>query len=362
MPLPVDTVEKCKPIVDYELWKKCYHDSENAITEVKNKYWQLAGSEYKVCTFGTSYEFCDFEDPNYASYRDYQNGITRCDRNPNDSSCHPHNSGGSGNTGGSGSDDSHTVIIPPPGQPGGQPGNKPDDKPDNKPGGDTGNKPGGNPGGPPGSGDSGGNNHNGDGNSGGDSGNNSGSGNNPVLPGTGGGNSDQDDSKDNGDILNELKAFHRDNNSNYKDLKDSLNKKPGDADYSGMEGQFSEQVGGAMSGVTDAVKSAWDAGKAAFGEGLGAIDGMLPDIRTSFDLPPGFAAASTGRCIPVVLDFTIQLVGIPDYHFHAVGTQVCLLYDEYIRPVLNFCMVILSFFVIHRLLVRSAEFLTDGRH
>ncbi|HAK4778309.1 TPA: hypothetical protein H2C15_004651 [Salmonella enterica] len=148
----------------------------------------------------------------------------------------------------------------------------------------------------------------------------------------------------------------------HKDLMDAMNRKPGAVDYTGQEGGFSSLVGGAMSGVTDSVKSAWDAGKSAFSEGLSAIDGMLPDIKTAFDLPPGFQAASTGRCVPVVLDFDIKLVGIPDYHFHAVGTQVCLLYDRYIRPVLNFCMVILSFFVIHRLLVRSAEFLTDTRH
>ncbi|HGB5419648.1 TPA: hypothetical protein ACIVQF_005417 [Salmonella enterica subsp. enterica serovar Muenchen] len=182
-------------------------------------------------------------------------------------------------------------------------------------------------------------------------------------PGTGGGSgSGSTDSNDNGDVVAAINAFHADNNKNHRELMDDLNKKPADPDYTGMESTFSSVVGGAMSGITDSVKSAWDAGKAAFGEGLSGIDSMLPDIKTSFDLPPGFEAASTGRCIPVVLDFDIKLVGIPDYHFHAVGTQVCLLYDKYIRPVLNFCMVILSFFVIHRLLIRSAEFLTDGRH
>lgn len=186
-----------------------------------------------------------------------------------------------------------------------------------------------------------------------------------LNPGGGGGSgsgSGSTDSNDNGDVVAAINAFHADNNKNHQELMDDLNKKPADPDYTGMEGEFSSMVGGAMSGITDSVKSAWDAGKAAFSEGLSGIDSMLPDIKTSFDLPPGFEAASTGRCIPVVLDFDIKLVGIPDYHFHAVGTQVCLLYDKYIRPVLNFCMVILSFFVIHRLLVRSAEFLTDGRH
>ncbi len=186
-----------------------------------------------------------------------------------------------------------------------------------------------------------------------------------LNPGGGGGSgsgSGNTDSNDNGDVVAAINAFHADNNKNHQELMDNLNKKPADPDYTGMEGEFSSMVGGAMSGITDSVKSAWDAGKAAFGEGLSGIDSMLPDIKTSFDLPSGFEAASTGRCIPVVLDFDIKLVGIPDYHFHAVGTQVCLLYDKYIRPVLNFTLVILSFFVIHRLLIRSAEFLTDGRH
>ncbi|EPD4814830.1 hypothetical protein ACSAK4_000911 [Salmonella enterica subsp. enterica serovar Newport] len=186
-----------------------------------------------------------------------------------------------------------------------------------------------------------------------------------LNPGGGGGSgsgSGSTDSNDNGDVVAAINAFHADNNKNHQELMDDLNKKPADPDYTGMEGEFSSMVGGAMSGITDSVKSAWDAGKAAFSEGLSGIDSMLPDIKTSFDLPPGFEAASLGRCIPVVLDFDIKLVGIPDYHFHAVGTQVCLLYDKYIRPVLNFTLVILSFFVIHRLLIRSAEFLTDGRH
>ncbi|EGP4103341.1 hypothetical protein IZS01_005405 [Salmonella enterica] len=182
-------------------------------------------------------------------------------------------------------------------------------------------------------------------------------------PGSGGGSgSGSTDNNDNGDVVAAINAFHADNNKNHKELMDDLNKKPVPPDYTGMEGDFSSMVGGAMSGITDSVKSAWDAGKTAFGEGLSGIDSMLPNIKTSFDLPPGFEAASLGRCIPVVLDFDIKLIGIPDYHFHAVGTQVCLLYDKYIRPVLNFVMVMLSFFVIHRLLIRSAEFLTDGRN
>ncbi|EDW6858885.1 hypothetical protein GT147_004079 [Salmonella enterica] len=243
-------------------------------------------------------------DPDYATYKDYQNGITRCDIDPSLPSCT-------------------------------QPDDKPDDKPGDNPGGDAGDKPGGDTGNKPGG---------------------------TVPPPGGGSGSGSTDKDGNGDVVAAINAFHADNNKNHKELMDDLNKKPSAPDYTGMEGEFSSTVGGAMSGLTDSVKSAWDAGKAAFGEGLAGIDAMLPDIKTAFDLPPGFEAASTGRCIPVVLDFTIRLVGIPDYHFHAVGTQVCLLYDQYIRPVLNFCMVILSFFVIHRLLVRSAEFLTDGRH
>lgn len=290
----------------------------------------------------------DINDPDYASLSDYRNGITRCDRNPNSPSCHSSgdSSGGSGDTSGD-----HTVTDCEPGyhpdlsRPGvcvgdnsGSGGTSPGtgDKPDSC---------------PPGS-------HHEPGTLAGSCTTDF----NPNPGGGGGSGSGNTDSNDNGDVVAAINAFHADNNKNHRELMDDLNKKPADPDYTGMEGEFSSMVGGAMSGITDSVKSAWDAGKAAFGEGLSGIDSMLPDIKTSFDLPPGFEAASTGRCIPVVLDFDIKLVGIPDYHFHAVGTQVCLLYDKYIRPVLNFCMVILSFFVIHRLLVRSAEFLTDGRH
>ncbi|EMD8374674.1 hypothetical protein VWD47_003253 [Salmonella enterica] len=270
-------------------------------------------------------------DPDYASLNDYKNGVTRCMRNPNDPSCHSSggdSSGGSGDTSGN-----HNVDIP------GTGGSSPDtgDKPDNCPSGSH-HEPG----------------------------TMEGSCTTDLTPnpGAGGGSgSGSTDNNDNGDdVVAAINAFHADNNKNHKELMDDLNKKPAPPDYTGMEGDFSSMVGGAMSGITDSVKSAWDAGKTAFGEGLSGIDSMLPNIKTSFDLPPGFEAASLGRCIPVVLDFDIKLVGIPDYHFHAVGTQVCLLYDKYIRPVLNFVMVMLSFFVIHRLLIRSAEFLTDGRN
>ncbi|HCS4145322.1 TPA: hypothetical protein OQ574_001443 [Salmonella enterica] len=278
-------------------------------------------------------------DPLYASRSDYKNGITRCMRNPNDSSCHSSggdSSGGSGDTSGS-----HNVDIPSTGGSSPDTGDKPDDtgdKPDNCPSGSH-HEPG----------------------------TMEGSCTTDLIPnpgvggGSGSGSTDNNDNGD-GDVVAAINAFHADNNKNHKELMDDLNKKPAPPDYTGMEGDFSSMVGGAMSGITDSVKSAWDAGKTAFGEGLSGIDSMLPNIKTSFDLPPGFEAASLGRCIPVVLDFDIKLIGIPDYHFHAVGTQVCLLYDKYIRPVLNFVMVMLSFFVIHRLLIRSAEFLTDGRN
>lgn len=305
----------------------------------------------------------DINDPVYASLNDYKNGVTRCMRNPDDASCHSSDdsSGGSGDTSsgspvlpgsssGSSTDEctpfgdgcyTSTGVCPSgmhaaPGSSYCLPDSGTGDKPDSC---------------PPGS-------HHEPGTLEGSCTTDF----NPNPGGGGGSGSGNTDSNDNGDVVAAINAFHADNNKNHRELMDDMNKKPADPDYTGMEGEFSSMVGGAMSGITDSVKSAWDAGKAAFGEGLSGIDSMLPDIKTSFDLPPGFEAASTGRCIPVVLDFDIKLVGIPDYHFHAVGTQVCLLYDKYIRPVLNFCMVILSFFVIHRLLIRSAEFLTDGRH
>ncbi|ECK9293118.1 hypothetical protein FEO07_22170 [Salmonella enterica subsp. enterica serovar Javiana] len=288
------------------------------------------------------YKPLDIPDPNYASLNDYKNGITRCMRNPNDPSCHSSDDS-SGDSGDSSGD--HTVTTC-------SPGYHPDAS---RPGVCVSDNPG--------AGDS----------SGDHTVTNCNPGYHPEptrpdicvadVPGSSGGSgSGNTDNNDNGDVVAAINAFHADNNKNHKELMDDLNKKPAAPDYTGMEGEFSSMVGGAMSGITDSVKSAWDAGKAAFGEGLSGIDSMLPNIKTSFDLPPGFEAASTGRCIPIVLDFDIKLVGIPDYHFHAVGTQVCLLYDKYVRPVLNFVLVILSFFVIHRLLVRSAEFLTDGRH
>ncbi|EGJ5261794.1 hypothetical protein IM977_004790, partial [Salmonella enterica subsp. enterica serovar Typhimurium] len=215
----------------------------------------------------------DINDPDYASLSDYRNGITRCDRNPNDPSCHSSGGGGSGSgdsdSGGGNTDTGAKPDNCPPGsyhKPGTPEGSCTTDfNPEPEPA--------------------------------------------PNPGGGGGSGSGNTDSNDNGDVVAAINAFHADNNKNHQELMDDLNKKPADPDYTGMEGQFSSMVGGAMSGITDSVKSAWDAGKAAFGDGLSGIDSMLPDIKTSFDLPPGFEAASTGRCIPVVLDFDIKLVG-----------------------------------------------------
>lgn len=174
--------------------------------------------------------------------------------------------------------------------------------------------------------------------------------------GQGGGNTDG-----NGDaLLREVQNFHR-------DFNDSLNRDgngaddKSDPDYDAMESDFKSQVGGEMDGLGDSISKLWDDAIASMSDILSHIDDLIPEIKTSFDLPPQFVTASQGRCIPLVLDFDIQLIGIPNYHFHGAGMQSCQLYDEYIRPVLNFIMIILTFFSIRRLLMRSAEFLTQGK-
>ncbi|HAF6279762.1 TPA: hypothetical protein G9F26_003957 [Salmonella enterica] len=166
--------------------------------------------------------------------------------------------------------------------------------------------------------------------------------------GQGGGNTDGD-----GDaLLNEVKSFHNDFNASREGMSEGVN-------YNSYENQFGSSLSGAGDAVAGETQSLWDLGIESISNMLPDITSLIPDIKTSFDLPAQFT--SQGRCVPVVFDFDIALVGIPDYHFHAEGTQVCLLFDKYIRPVLNFIMVILTFFTVKRLLVRSAEFLTDKR-
>ncbi|HAT1685021.1 TPA: hypothetical protein I8Y21_005850 [Klebsiella oxytoca] len=92
--------------------------------------------------FGPAFATGRINDPNYASYSDYQKGITRCDRDPTDASCNnkPDEQPGDGNTGNN-----------PDNKPGGDGGNKPGDKPDTTPpGGGTVLPPGGDTVPPPG--------------------------------------------------------------------------------------------------------------------------------------------------------------------------------------------------------------------
>lgn len=170
--------------------------------------------------------------------------------------------------------------------------------------------------------------------------------------GQGGGNTDGD-----GDaLLQEVKAFHRDFNDSLNGNNDAAN-----PDYDGKESEFKTKIDDEMSGLADTVSELFDEGTSFFSDALDNIDKLIPDIKLSFDLPPAIQRGSLGRCIPIVLDFDIELVGIPNYHFHGEAVQACELYDKYIRPVLDFIMVIITFFTVRGLLVRSAEFVTDSK-
>ncbi|ELS9320792.1 hypothetical protein R6P07_000343 [Salmonella enterica] len=281
-------------------------------------------------------------DPDYASRSDYKNGITRCMRNPNDPSCH--SSGGSGDSSpdpvipdvsGGSSDSSGSFSCP---------ANQFYDPrsrqcldysvfhcPD---------------------------------------------GYNPVFsgsdfptcvkddsdtqnPGTGGGSgSGSTDNNDNGDVVAAINAFHADANKNHKETMNTFTDLP-PATGDSLKGYLSSKVNSVIDDMKKEMTDDYNDALAEFKDVFGDIDSYIPDIKLSFDLPVQFTNGISGRCVPLVFDFNIALIGFQPYHFHAEGVQACQLYDTYIRSIVEYMLYFLTALACRRVFTRAAEFITS---
>lgn len=291
------------------------------------------------------YEYFDINDPDYESESDYKNHVTRCMRNPNHPSCH--SSGGSGDSspapvipdvsGGSssGSSDSSgssscpaglfnvpgrgclVVVCDVPGMhvvPGATPSDPPRCEKDS-----------------PGS-----------------------SGVPSVMPGSG--HTDSGDG-DNGDVVAAINAFHADANKNHRETIDALDISGASLDSvkSGLASDINALIDSLKKEMTGGYNDALNEFKNTFGD----IDSWIPDIKLSFDLPVQFTNGIRGRCVPLVFDFNIALVGFPPYHFHAEGVQACQLYDAYIRSIIEYMLYFITALACRSIFTRAAEFITS---
>ncbi|EEM6324565.1 hypothetical protein C9H16_24420 [Salmonella enterica] len=289
----------------------------------------------------------DIPDPNYASLNDYKNGITRCMRNPNDPSCRS-----SGDSSGD-----HTVTTCNPGyhpdasrpgvcvsdNSGGVPGDG--EKPDNCPP-PSYHKPGTmegscttdlNP------------------NPGDDSSSTVSSGGVPVIPGNGHSTSGDGD---NGDVVAAINSLHADVNENHKETMDTITDLPQETPDL-IEGYLSPKLNSIIDGMKKEMTDDYNDALAEFKGVFGDIDSYVPDIKLSFDLPVQFTSGIRGRCVPLVFDFNITLVGFQPYHFHAEGVQACQLYDTYIRSIVEYMLYFLTALACRRVFTRAAEYVTS---
>lgn len=244
----------------------------------------------------------DINDPNYASLSDYRNGITRCDRDPHDSSCNSDDGDNSG-SGDSGS---------------GGGGTDTGDKPDTCPPGSY-HKPGT----PEGSCTT-------------DS--------NPN-PGTGGGSgSGSTDNDDNGDIVGAINRFHADNNASHKQLLDELKKKDDYSDTANKVGDlFTNGISDFKSGAESSINSLID-----------SLENYAPGLK-GFGLPDGFYSGG-GHCVPLDMSFSFTVPMINYSVPVKLSTDnVCKFYDGYPRELLRMLIYMLTVFVLIALLKQSLK-------
>ncbi|ELD4018412.1 hypothetical protein QI600_004291 [Salmonella enterica] len=192
----------------------------------------------------------------------------------------------------------------------------------------------------------------------------------PVVPGggsggvvnpgmmTGGGSGSGNTDKDgNGDVVAAVNAFHADANKNHEETMKALDASGADIDSikGGLSSDINKLTGDVKNEMTNSYNEALGEIKSVFGD----IDAYIPDIKLSFDLPAQFTAGILGRCVPLVFDFNISLVGLEPYHFHAEGIQACKLYDDYIRSVVEYMLYFITALACRRVFTRAAEFLTS---
>ncbi|EHQ4618454.1 hypothetical protein KQ096_000941 [Salmonella enterica] len=177
----------------------------------------------------------------------------------------------------------------------------------------------------------------------------------PVMPGNG--HTDSGDG-DNGDVVAAINAFHADANKNHQETIDTFTNLPQETPDL-IEGYLSPKLNSIIDSMKKEMTDGYNDALAEFKGVFGDIDSYIPDIKLSFDLPVQFTSGIRGRCVPLVFDFNITLVGFQPYHFHAEGVQACQLYDTYIRSIVEYMLYFLTALACRRVFIRAAEFITS---
>lgn len=177
----------------------------------------------------------------------------------------------------------------------------------------------------------------------------------PVVSGNG--HSDSGNG-DNGDVVAAINAFHADANKNHQETIDTFTNLPQETPDL-IEGYLSPKLNSIIDGMKKEMTDGYNDALAEFKGVFGDIDSYIPDIKLSFDLPVQFTSGIRGRCVPLVFDFNITLVGFQPYHFHAEGVQACQLYDAYIRSIVEYMLYFLTAVACRRVFTRAAEFVSS---
>ncbi|EEM6321207.1 hypothetical protein C9H16_06650 [Salmonella enterica] len=178
-----------------------------------------------------------------------------------------------------------------------------------------------------------------------------------AFSGAGAGHSDSGNG-DNGDVVAAINSLHSDVNQNHEETMDAYGKLPQETPDL-IEGYLSPKINSIIDGMKKEMTDDYNAALAEFKGVFGDIDSYVPDIKLSFDLPVQFTSGIRGRCVPLVFDFNITLVGFQPYHFHAEGVQACQLYDTYIRSIVEYMLYFLTALACRRVFTRAAEFVSS---
>ncbi|EAN1155727.1 hypothetical protein DWQ72_04280 [Salmonella enterica] len=178
-------------------------------------------------------------------------------------------------------------------------------------------------------------------------------------PGDGGGSgSGNTDNNDNGDVVAAINALHADVNKNHNETIDTITDLPQETPDL-IEGYLSPKINSIIDDMKKEMTDDYNDALSEFKGVFGDIDSYIPDIKLSFELPVQFTSGIRGRCVPLVFDFNIALVGFQPYHFHAEGVQACQLYDKYIRSIVEYMLYFLTALACRRVFTRAAEFVTS---
>ncbi|EGC1291279.1 hypothetical protein H8526_005506 [Salmonella enterica] len=170
------------------------------------------------------------------------------------------------------------------------------------------------------------------------------------------GHSDSGDG-DNGDVVAAINAFHADANKHHEETMNALD--TSGASLDGAKAGLSSDISSLTDSLKKEMTDSYNAALSEFKDVFGDIDSYIPDFKLSFDLPVQFTNGIRGRCVPLVFDFNITLIGFQPYHFHAEGIQACQLYDAYIRSIVEYMLYFLTALACRRVFTRAAEFVSS---